>query len=187
MLKPYLKAIQTRLLAKTQTAVVDLWNSQTTNAADTIVSPSAFVDFGKIQWSSLSSDVKQGYATIQVHCVCTDYTNALDALPNVLTRFTFTASVLAALENYVAKDAEGLILFKGLELANTQMSTNADIVKDDIISFNAVLYYYDVWREKNWLQIILQGVETEYDPNVAGGANGGHYNGGGDDPAGLLI
>ena len=173
MLKPYLKAIQTRLLAKTQTAIVDLWNSQTTNSADAIISPSVFVDFGNVKWSSLSTDVKQGYATISVHCVCTDYTNALDELPNIVNRFSFTASVLAALENLTGKDDAGLILFKGLELSDTQMSINADALKDDIITFNTILYYYDVWREKNWQEITLEGVEAQYDngeeenPNAA--------------------
>jgi hypothetical protein len=166
MLKPYLKAIQTKLLAKTQTAVVDLWNSQTSNSTDAVISPSVFIDFGNVKWSSLSTDVKQGYATIKVHCVCADYTNALDELPNILNRFTFTSSVLEALENYVAKDEDGLVLFKSLELNDTEMSTNADALKDDAISFNTVLYYYNVWREKDWQQIILQGVEAEYDPNA---------------------
>ena len=166
MLKPYLKAIQTKLLAKTPTAVVDIWNSQTAGSGDAIISPSVFIDFGNIKWSALSNDVKQGYATIKVHCVCADYTNALDELPNILNRFTFTSSVLEALENLVAKDEDGLVLFKSLELNDTEMSTNADALKDDVISFNTVLYYYNVWREKDWQQIMLQGVETEYDPNA---------------------
>lgn len=166
MLKPYLKAIQTQLLTKTQTALVDLWNSQTTNNSDAVISPSVLIDFGNIKWRALSNDVKQGYATIKVHCVCADYTNALDELPNILTRFTFTASVLEALENYVAKDEQGLVLFKSLELNDTQLSTDADAMKDDVISFNTILYYYNVWREKNWQQVILDGVETEYDPHA---------------------
>lgn len=163
MLKPHLQAIQARLLAKTQTAVIDLWNSQTTNNTDTVISPSVYVDFGKVQWQALSNDVKQGTATISVHCVCTDYTNALDELPNILNRFTFTASVLAALENLTGKSNDGLILFKALELSSCQMSTNSDALKDDVISFNTTLYYYEVWRERNWQEIILEGVEAQYD------------------------
>lgn len=167
MLKPYLKAIETRLLSRTQTAIVDIWNSQTLAANnDTIISPSVFIDFGKVQWSSLSNDVKQGLATITVHCVCTDYTNALDDLPGINNRFTYTAAVLEALENYVAKSAQGLVMFKGLELNTTQMSTNSDALKDDVITFNTILYYYDVWRERNWQQIILEGVETQYAENI---------------------
>ena len=168
MIKPYLKAIQTQLLAKTQTVTVDIWNSQTSNNTDTIISPSVFVDFGNIKWTALSTDVKQGIATVKVHCVCTDYTNALDELPGILNRFDYTSSVLSALENYTAKSSDGLLLFKGLELAETVLSTNADALKDDVIAFNTVLYYYDVWREKNWQEITLLDVETTYDNTLEG-------------------
>lgn len=167
MLKPYLTAIKERLMASTTTAVVDIWNSQTTAANnDTIISPSVFVDFGNIQWSSLSNDVKQGTATITLHCVCTDYTNATDNLPNINNRFTYMTAILAALENHTAKSNDGLLLFKGFQLAGTQLSTNSDALKDDTITFNTVLYYYDVWREKNWQEIILQGVGTQHDATI---------------------
>lgn len=174
MIQPFLIALQNHLKTAEVATVVDHWNNQTANYEKEIQAITAvYIDFGSILWTKAGNGIKQATADINVHCVGKNIQPTHAGAPGTdaqrLKRFNLSQHVLSALEGITLKDADGLVIIQRLKLTASQMDTNHDTLTDDVLTFTGKLYYYDTWREKEWHEITLEGVVTEYDPTIVVG------------------
>jgi len=153
MIEHYIRAIETRLRAKTTVKLVEHWNNQIVYSEKAKqLYPAAYVDMGTLVWNNTQTGIKTCQAQITIHCANKNTRDMDDKAPDGdgkrLKRFDWPTDVTAALDHYSARDEADNLIIKNMLLQSCQMDTNHDGLTDDVIIFSALLVYYDTWHEK---------------------------------------
>ena len=165
MMDLHLRVIEKRLTENTEVKLVDHWNNQVQYAEqERQLYPAAYIDFGTVTWTRLTSSVKQAQAVITVHCVSKNtretHHKAEDKDGKRLVRFDWAGKVMEALDGFSANDKDGNLIIKSMQLAGSAMDTNHEALSDDVVIFSCFIYYMDRWKGKD-TEALIASVATD--------------------------
>ena len=69
--------------------------------------------------------------------------------------------IASILDNFSAKDGEGRVIIKSMQLNSTRLDTTHDSLRDDTVSFTALLYYYGAYTKQNANCAVIERVVDE--------------------------
>jgi hypothetical protein len=111
---------------------IDLFNNQFQNLKDNeseediIIFPAVLIEFMPVDWTSNSTNIQDGKATIRLHIGLESYSSTTSEVIDGLEFLSFVESVYVAVQGWVARDEAGKALASSMDRIQSVQDTNHD-------------------------------------------------------------